>query len=115
MLENIDHINAIEEADLTKISSVLFESLFIENKYMDTLIVDYKEDMVNDVANLLKKMLLQNAEMSVESKLNIINLLDKLNTQKEHLELIKSKISISDIQQASERLSKKSQSAFELK
>jgi len=58
-------------------------------------------------------MLLQNTGMSKESKLNIINLLDKLTRQREHLEIIKSKIAISDIQQASKRLSKKSQSAFE--
>jgi len=108
-----ENINVIEEEDLTKISLVIFESLLIKREYKRESVVYYKEDMINGVADLLKKMLLQNTGMSKESKLNIINLLDKLTRQREHLEIIKSKIAISDIQQASKRLSKKSQSAFE--
>jgi hypothetical protein len=110
-----ENINVIEEEDLTKISLAIFESLLIKREYKRESVVDYKEDMIKSVSDLLKKMLVQNTGMSKESKLNIIILLDKLNTQREHLEIIKSKISISDIQQASKRLSKKSQSAFELK
>ena len=113
-LEEIDHINAIEEDDLTMFSAVLLESLQIKRIYKKKSIVEYKEDMIDGVIDLLKKMLL-NETMSGKSKLDIINLLDKFTTQKEYLELIRSKISVADIKAASQRLSEKSQSAFELK
>jgi|GEM_PF-2231312 hypothetical protein len=113
--DNLDSINAIQEDDLSKINLLLFESLYINDIYINDSVVDFKENMIDSFAELLKKMLLQNIEISNDSKLNIINLLDKLNTQKENLEAIKLKTTISDLQQASKRLSKKSQSAFELK
>jgi hypothetical protein len=114
-IDNLDSINAIKEDDLSKINTALFESFYINNISIKESLVDYKEDIIETFSELLKKMLFKNLEMSKESKLNIINFLDKLSTQKENLEMIKSKTSISDIQEASKRLSKKSQSAFELK
>jgi hypothetical protein len=113
-LEEIDSINAIDEGDLAKFSAILWDSLLIKRIYKRESLIGYKEDMVEGVTYLLKKMFLNDA-LSKESKLHIINLLDKLNTQKEYLELIKSKISNKDIEAASERLSQKSQSAFDLK
>jgi hypothetical protein len=115
LLLNTDSINAIEENDLTKISSVLFESLSIKRVYKKESVVEYKKDMVDGLIDLLKKMLFHGANIPQESKLNIVNLLDKLKTQKEYLDTMKSNISNSDTEKASERLSKKVQSAFELK
>jgi len=100
---------------MPNINKVLFDSIYINGIYINESEVNYKENMIDRLAEILNKILVQNAELSDDAKLNIINLLDKLNTQKENLEMIKLKSSIADIQQASERLSKKSQSAFELK
>ncbi|MDR3697877.1 hypothetical protein [Mucilaginibacter sp.] len=115
IIEKADNINAIKADDMSNINRVLFDSIYINDIYIKDSEVDYKEDMIDRFAEILNKMLLQNVELSDDAKLNIINLLDKLNTQKENLEMIKLKTSIADVQQASERLSKKSQSAFELK
>ena len=114
-IENIDQVNAIDESDLSKISEVLFESLSLKRIYKNEAVVNYNEYVIDTIANLFKKMLIQDTTMAKEAKLNVINLLDKLKTQKENLEFIKLNISASDIQQASKRLSKKSQSAFETK
>jgi len=114
-LENKDNINAIDENDLTRISELLLESFSINRRYKRESIVNYKEDIIDSFMDLLNKLLVQQTGLSKEKKLDTIILLDKLKTQKENLEVIKSKSSISDIQIASNRLGKKSQSAFELK
>jgi len=113
--DNLDSINAIGEDDLNKINLVLLESFYINDIYIEESVVNYKEDMIDSFGEVLKKILLQNSKISKDSKFHIINLLDKLNTQKENLEMLKSKTTKSDILLASERLSRKSQSAFELK
>ncbi|GAA3976205.1 hypothetical protein [Mucilaginibacter dorajii] len=113
--ENIEQINVIEESDLSKISLILFESLSLKRSYKNESVVNYSEYVLDAIADLFKKMLIQDKTMTKESKLNVINLLDKLKTQKENLELIRSDVGVSDIKQASKRLSKKSQSAFEAK
>lgn len=114
-IEDKNNINAINENDLTRISGLLFESFFINRPYKRESTVNYKESMIDSFIDLLNKMLGQQTGLSKEKKLDTIILLDKLKTQKENLELIKSNISTSDIQEASKRLSKKSQSAFESK
>jgi hypothetical protein len=108
-------INAIDENDLTKISGLLFESFSINRQYKRESLVNYKEDLIDSFMELLNKLLAQQTGLSKERKLDTIDLLDKLKTQKENLEMIKSNISLSDIEQASARLTKKTQSAFELK
>jgi hypothetical protein len=114
-LENIGRINAIEESDSNKISIVLFEWLSLKQSYKNESLVSNSEYVIDTLANLFKKMLVQDIAMTKEAKLNVIDLLDKLKTQKENLDLIKSNIVVSDIKQASGRLSKKAQSAFETK
>lgn len=47
--------------------------------------------------------------------MNLINFIDKINMQKELLQLKRNEIGISEIQIAGKRLGKKSQSAFTLK
>jgi hypothetical protein len=114
-LENIDRINAIDESDSNKISIVLFEWLSLKQSYKNESLVNYNEYVIDTLADLFKKMLVQDTAMTKEAKLNVVDLLDKLKTQKENLDFIKSNITSSDIQQASKRLSKKAQSAFETK
>ncbi|WP_293298849.1 hypothetical protein [Pedobacter sp. UBA4863] len=52
---------------------------------------------------------------SKENKSALIKFISKLNLQKELLELASGEIKIQDLQKASQRLGKKSQSAFEEK
>ena len=114
-IAELDTINVVNEDDLSKINIVLLESFLVNNFNLNEEVVIYKENIIDGFMELLKKMMSQNSEMSKESRLIVIKLLDKLNVQKENLEIIKLKTDISDIRKASERLSKKSQSAFQLK
>lgn len=114
-IADIDSLNIVQEEDLTKVSTALFELLLIKKGDKRELEIEHSEDMIDATSEFLRKMLYHDAELTNELKLTILNLLDKLKTQKESLELIKAKTSIADIQQASQRLAKKSQSAFGLK
>jgi len=114
-IEDIDSLNAVHEEDLTKVSVALFEFLLIKKGTMNRLEIDRTEGMVDATTEFLRKMLFHDTELTNGLKLNILNLLDTLKTQKESLELIKTNASIADIQQAAQRLSKKTQSAFRLK
>ncbi len=115
ILSTVENLNIIDEDDLTKISNAIIESVLIKRVYKQDSVISYKEDMLDSLAELLKKILFNDTHISKETKLNVICLLDKVNTQKELLEMIRSKVSPEDLLIASQRLSKKSQSAFELK
>lgn len=115
MILDTENINIIDENDKKKISTVLIESVLIKKVYKKESVISYKEDMLDSISTLLTKILANDSGMSTEAKLNLIHLLDKINTQKEVLEMIRSKVSAEDLLIASERLGKKSQSAFELK
>ena len=115
ILSATENLNFIDENDFTKISAALIESVLFKRAYKKDSVITYKEDMLDSLAALLRKMLVGGSHISKDTKLNLIDLLDKVNTQKELLEIIKSKVSPEDLLIASQRLSKKSQSAFELK
>ncbi len=101
--------------DLNKINSVLLEALNIKDLYSNDPAVDYKVELINIYSELLYKILFISPKLSNDSQLKLINLLHKINAPKEALEIIRSKVSAEDLLIASERLGKKSQSAFELK
>jgi hypothetical protein len=106
------NINIIDEGDLKKISTALIQSVLIKRAYKKGSVISYKEDMLDSLAALLTKILINDSGISREAKLNVIDLLDKINTQKEVLAMLKSKASPEDLLIASKRLSQKSQSAF---
>jgi hypothetical protein len=108
-------IEPITMDDLDKIKTVLLTSVNIIDLQSENTTERYKEEVLDAFATLLKKILFNDSDMSSEEKLNVISLLAKVNRQQEVLEIIRSKTSAEDLLIASERLSKKSQSAFELK
>ena len=65
---------------------------------------------MNKVGEIEKKL-----NNSKQDKLELINLMDKLNMQKELLELLKENVSHEKLQLAADRLGKKAQSSFKNK
>jgi hypothetical protein len=112
MLLDTENINVIDEDDFNKIGAALIESVLIRRIYKQESVISFKEDLLDRLASLLKKILTNDANISKETKLNIINLLDKVKGQLEILEMMKTKTSGEDILEISKRLSRKSQSAF---
>lgn len=107
--------NAIDQNGLDSIVRILCESFLINSGHKKISLIGKKEELIEDFSALLEKHLQFRFVNSSSDKLKMINFIDKLNQQKELLELEKGKLNIDNVRKASERLSKKSQSGFETK
>lgn len=110
LAEEIEKINRISETDFKEVIPVLFNSVRITP---DTSVesIKHHHTTINQFITLLTELLADHIPDSTQ-KLSIVKLLDKLNLQKELIEMKIQGVSIEDIKVAAERLGKKSQSAF---
>lgn len=114
-IERIKKYNSIEETEFDSMSKLMFHSFQINKNYKSENYIVKKEELITSFTQFLEKYLELDFLNSNKEKLEIINFIDKMNMQKELLELQKGDINISDIQIAANRLGKKSQSAFNIK
>jgi hypothetical protein len=114
-IEKITKRNSIDETEFESMSKLMFQSFQINKQYKSESYLTKKEELINSFTQFLEKYLELHFLNSKKEKLEIINFIDKMNMQKELLELQRGDIKISDIQIAANRLGKKSQSAFEIK
>jgi len=82
-------------------------------------LVNKKEAILDSDTDILENMLTNNLHLSKQKKVEIIHWLNKLKANKEYMQMVKGNLAndqqaLADIQAASERLAKKSQSAFEM-
>ena len=105
-------VNRIEKHDIDTLSNIVFDSILVKGDYKTTAQLDKKEKLIDAFAAFVEQLVELRLTSSKENKLELINFIDKLNMQKELLELEKGEISISDIQTVANRLGRKAQSAF---
>lgn len=101
-----------KENELDNVIHTIVNFTNINKDYKSVSIIDKKEEMIDLIIPLLQKYLELNISMNKDTKLEIINVVDKFNFRKEILEILKGNIDINDIEKAGMRLGKKSQSAF---
>jgi hypothetical protein len=114
-ITNIDTLNRIKSSDFKVIGKILFEFLAFEWANRDDNLLQKREELAVDLSQFLNKYLDSEVLKSDKYKLAIIDLIDKLNAQKEIFELAKQGLSESNIKLAAERLANKSQSTFSSK
>lgn len=114
-LENIKNGIEIDEENLNNFISYIFQFSQINREYKSKAIISKKNEILDLLIPLLEKSLELNHNMGNEIKLQIMELLDTMNLRKEVLEIFENNISKSDLQKASIRIGKKSQSAFSQK
>ena len=102
----------IQNESLHQVIFSIFNFTDIKTNYKRASTVQKKEEMVDEVISVMEKFLELNIVKDKSQKLEMIDVLDKLYFKKEVLELLKSEIKLKDIQEAGNRLGKKSQSAF---
>lgn len=107
--------NSIEEKDFDSISKLMFHSLYIKRDYKSHNYINKKEELLVYFTEFLEKYLELEIVNNKKQKLEIINLIDKMNLQKELLDLQKGISNLSEIQAAGKHLGSKSQSAFKTK
>lgn len=114
-IKELEKNNAIEKNEFDNITKMLLESFLIKSDDKSISFVIMKEALLEHFTMFLEKYLQLHFLTSSQDKLQLINFIDKLNMQRELLELEKGKINLSDIDLAGQRLGKKSQSAFKTK
>lgn len=115
IIENLEQKNTIDEQDLDKISKLVFHSFLINRNYKSHNFLDKKEELLIQFTQFLEKYLELQFLSSKKDKLELINFIDKMNMQKELLELQKNETNILNIKTAGQSLGRKSQSAFKTK
>lgn len=114
-LENIREDIQIEEKSLNNFIRYIFHYSEINHPYTRKSTIDKKAEIIDLLIPLIEKSLELNHNMQRDIKLQIMELLDAVNLRKELLEIFKNKIKASDLEKASKRLGKKSQSTFSKK
>ncbi|HVW12867.1 MAG TPA: hypothetical protein VHB54_03545 [Mucilaginibacter sp.] len=114
-LEKIEDLNQIDQEEFYKLVKMVYNSFLINRKYTSSSYVTKKEKLINSFSTFLEQYLELQFAGSKQSKLDFINFIDKLNMQKELLEIASGEANMNDIKIAAQRLGKKSQSAFEMK
>jgi hypothetical protein len=112
VLEKFEQQNTIEEQDFDKMFKLVFHSLLINRNYKSHNLLDKKEELIIYFTQFLEKYLELQFLSSKKDKLQLINFIDKMNMQKELLELQRNETDITQIKLAGQRLGRKSQSAF---
>jgi hypothetical protein len=113
VIEKIEKQNNIEEQEFDHImSKLVFQSFLVNKSYKSHNFLDKKEELIIHFTQFLEKYLNLQFISSKKDKLDLINFIDKMNMQRELLELQRNETDISQIQLAGKRLGKKSQSAF---
>src|SRR6185312_5775145 len=113
-LQQLGMDSAIEESDMVVISGIIMKLIAVNPTVRRQQTINTREGVLDSLTNMLENMLTANLHLSKQDKIAIVQSLDKLKTQKEYMELLKSQINnskqaILDIQSASKRLAKKSQ------
>lgn len=112
-IQEIQDKNKIEKHDIDNLSNIVFDSISVKGSYKTTTQLEKKEKLIDAFSSFVEQLMELRLTSSKQSKLELINFIDKLNMQKELLELEKGETTIADIQTAANRLGKKAQSAFE--
>lgn len=122
-VKEIDSLNKIGVEEFDRISRILFDSFKIsstdfpnvELKSKQISDLSKKEELIISYSSFLNKLLELKFVESKKSKLELIDFLDKLNLQRELLEIAQGQLTFSDVNKNAKRLGKKSQSAFKSK
>ncbi len=113
-LEKFTETGKIAQEEVVSISNIILNAFSSNHhKKISPASANKKEQLIDTFSDLIEKIM--DVSNSHQEKLVLINFLDKLNHQKEILEILSGERKIDDIKLASQRLGKKSQSAFEEK
>ena len=115
VLDKLEQQNTIDEQDFDKMSKLVFHSFLINRSYKSHSFLDKKDELLNYFTQFLEKYLELQFLSSKKDKLELINFIDKMNMQRELLELQRNETDMTQIKTAGQQLGRKSQSAFKSK
>lgn len=111
-IAEIRNQNEIQENEFEEMTKLMFDSFLIKKSRKDKSILDKQTYLISLFTDILKKYIELQMLSDRKRKLDVINFIDKLNLQKELLDLQKGVTKITDIKEAAQRFGGKSQSSF---
>jgi hypothetical protein len=115
ILSELKAQNEIEEEEFSEMTRLLYGSFVLKKPNKDKKILEKQSILISLFTEMLSKYLELKMVNDKKIKLEFINFIDKLNLQKELLDLQKGITSINDIKETAQRFGRKSQSAFSKK
>lgn len=100
----METLQEINQKDISQVSKTITE--LISNSLQNP-------QFLNSLASFLEHSILVSNFSSPNSKLLVVNFLDKMNRHREKLEIEKGNLNISELKQAANRFGAKAQSVFE--
>lgn len=114
-LSQIETKNEIEEKEFSDMTKLMYSSFIIKSTIKDKRILEKQAILISLFTEMLNKYLELQMLDDNKNKLEFINFIDKLNLQKELLDLHKGVTKIDDIRETAQRFGRKSQSGFSTK
>lgn len=114
-LSEIETKNEIDEKEFSEMTKLMYGSFLIERAKRDKSILEKQTVLISLFTQMLNKYLEFQMLNDKKKKLEFINFIDKLNLQKELLDLEKGITNIDDIKKTAQRFGTKPQSAFSTK
>jgi hypothetical protein len=109
-IEEIENTRHISHADVDNLATILIRSISgTKNNSPESF--EHQNRIISQLILFLEKYLGEEI-LNLEDKLVVIKILDKIQLQREVIEMKLKGLSIEDLKVAAERLGKKSQSAF---
>lgn len=112
-IDKIKEDNKINKDLIETTMEQMFHSIFDVSDKISAKKLSIKEELIEDYLRLTQKMLTAGFLKSDKEKIRVMDLVDRLNTQIELIEIIKSHKSESHLTDAAKRLYKRAQSSFE--
>ena len=100
----MDALQEINQKDIVQVSDTFAE--MISNSLQNP-------QFLNIIVSFLEQSIVVSNFSTPESRLSLIDFLDKMNRHRESLEIERGNLNLSDLKQAAGRFSAKAQSAFE--
>jgi len=114
-LSEIETQNEIEEKEFSEMTKLMYGSFLIKKTKRDKAVLEKQTILISLFTQMLNKYLEFQMLSDKKKKLEFINFIDKLNLQKELLDLQKGITNIADIKETAQRFGRKAQSAFSTK
>jgi len=110
-LAEIENHNKIDENEFSQMTRIMFNSIILHPAANDKSLLEKKSLLLTEFSDLLNKMI-QFKVTDRNKKVELIDFIEKLNLQKDLIDLQKGLINMEDAKQVADNLGKKAQTSF---
>lgn len=110
-IQELELESKIHQGEFENITMLMFNSIAVHRTYKSAAVLEKKEELLDELISFFNKYLTMKFTGSLKHKMEIINFIEKLTSQKELIEIQAGRLNMKDIKAAAKHHGKKSQSA----